>query len=241
MHPPPADVRARARRAASRLFMRCQLRAHPELRERIWPDYTFGCKRVLFSSLFLPALRAPNVEVVTEPIERLAPDGRRDRRRHARTRSTASSTRPASARPSSCSRWRSPAPAGARCARRGRRRARPPRDDGPRLPVAVRDVRAEHEHLGRLDHRLPRGAGRLHPPGDRAPARARRRAVACAGGRGGLRPRGAGALRRHGVDAAATPGTATRAAGSSPTGPATCASTSSAIRRLDPADFELVS
>jgi len=32
----------------SRLFMRYQLRGHPELRERIWPDYTFGCKRVLF-------------------------------------------------------------------------------------------------------------------------------------------------------------------------------------------------
>ena len=37
--------------------------------------------------------------------------------------------------------------------------------------------------------------------------------------------RAAGALRRHRLDAAATPGTATRRAGSSPTGPATCAST----------------
>jgi cation diffusion facilitator CzcD-associated flavoprotein CzcO len=59
----------------SRLFMRYQLRAHPELRERIWPDYTFGCKRVLFSSFFLPTLARPDVEVVTEPIERLAPAG----------------------------------------------------------------------------------------------------------------------------------------------------------------------
>jgi len=59
----------------SRLFMRYQLRAHPELRERIWPDYTFGCKRVLFSSFFLPTLARPDVEVVTEPIERLAPTG----------------------------------------------------------------------------------------------------------------------------------------------------------------------
>ena len=32
----------------------------------IWPDYTFGCKRVLFSSYFLPALARPDVEVVTE-------------------------------------------------------------------------------------------------------------------------------------------------------------------------------
>jgi len=59
----------------SSLFMRYQLRAHPELRERIWPDYTFGCKRVLFSSFFLPALARPDVEVVTERIERLAPAG----------------------------------------------------------------------------------------------------------------------------------------------------------------------
>ena len=55
--------------------MRHQLRGHPELRERIWPDYTFGCKRVLFSSFFLPTLARPDVEVVTEPIERLAPEG----------------------------------------------------------------------------------------------------------------------------------------------------------------------
>ena len=57
------------------LYMRHQLRGHPELRERVWPDYTFGCKRVLFSSFFLPTLARPDVEVVTEPIERLAPEG----------------------------------------------------------------------------------------------------------------------------------------------------------------------
>ena len=37
----------------------------PELREKVWPDYTFGCKRILFSSEFLPALERPNVELVT--------------------------------------------------------------------------------------------------------------------------------------------------------------------------------
>lgn len=51
-------------------FMRLQLR-DPQLRRKAWPEYTFGCKRVLFSSRFLPALRRPNVELVTEPIERL--------------------------------------------------------------------------------------------------------------------------------------------------------------------------
>ena len=39
-----------------------------ELRRKVWPRYAFGCKRVLFSSWFLPALQRPNVELVTEPI-----------------------------------------------------------------------------------------------------------------------------------------------------------------------------
>jgi cation diffusion facilitator CzcD-associated flavoprotein CzcO len=62
-------------RAYSSLFMRYQLKAHPELRKRIWPDYTFGCKRILFSSEFLPTLARADVEVTTAPIVRLAPEG----------------------------------------------------------------------------------------------------------------------------------------------------------------------
>jgi cation diffusion facilitator CzcD-associated flavoprotein CzcO len=58
----------------SAAFMRLQLR-DPQVRRRAWPDYTFGCKRVLFSSDFLPALQRPNVELVTEPIARVAPEG----------------------------------------------------------------------------------------------------------------------------------------------------------------------
>jgi cation diffusion facilitator CzcD-associated flavoprotein CzcO len=54
-------------RARSALFMRWQLR-DPEVRRKVWPDYTFGCKRILFSSHFLPALQRPNVTLVTEPI-----------------------------------------------------------------------------------------------------------------------------------------------------------------------------
>jgi cation diffusion facilitator CzcD-associated flavoprotein CzcO len=60
--------------ARSAAFMRLQLR-DPELRSKIWPDYTFGCKRVLFSSYFLPALQRANVELVVDPIARLAPEG----------------------------------------------------------------------------------------------------------------------------------------------------------------------
>lgn len=54
-------------RARSAAFMRMQLR-DPEVRAKAWPDYTFGCKRVLFSSKWLPALQRPNVELVTDAI-----------------------------------------------------------------------------------------------------------------------------------------------------------------------------
>jgi len=58
-------------RLRSALFMRWQLR-DPIVRRKAWPRYTFGCKRVLFSSHYLPALQRPNVELVTEPIARLS-------------------------------------------------------------------------------------------------------------------------------------------------------------------------
>ena len=61
-------------RLRSTVFMRWQLR-DPELRRKVWPDYTFGCKRILFSSHFLPALGRPNVDLVTEAIERVTPAG----------------------------------------------------------------------------------------------------------------------------------------------------------------------
>jgi cation diffusion facilitator CzcD-associated flavoprotein CzcO len=57
--------------ARSAAFMRRQLRDHPELRRQVWPDYPFGCKRVLFTSHFLPALARENVTLVTDPIEPL--------------------------------------------------------------------------------------------------------------------------------------------------------------------------
>ncbi len=68
----------------STLFMRLQLR-DPELRRKVWPDYRFGCKRILFSSHWFPALQRPNVEVVTDAIEAMTPDGPRtaDGRVHA--------------------------------------------------------------------------------------------------------------------------------------------------------------
>ncbi len=58
--------------ASSRAFMRAQLR-DPDVRRKAWPDYPIGCKRILFSSRYLPALQRPNVELVTETIARLGP------------------------------------------------------------------------------------------------------------------------------------------------------------------------
>jgi len=55
-------------------FMRSQLK-DPEVRAKAWPHYTFGCKRVLFSSEFLPALQQPNARLITEPIKALEPNG----------------------------------------------------------------------------------------------------------------------------------------------------------------------
>jgi cation diffusion facilitator CzcD-associated flavoprotein CzcO len=57
-------------------FMRWQLRhASGDLVAKLIPDYPFGCKRVLFSSHFLPTLLRPDVSLVTEPVTGLAPGG----------------------------------------------------------------------------------------------------------------------------------------------------------------------
>src|SRR5215472_5239152 len=46
-----------------------------ELREQCVPGYVMGCKRVLFSNEWYPALARANVDLVTEPIERIAAGG----------------------------------------------------------------------------------------------------------------------------------------------------------------------
>ena len=61
-------------RLRATLFMRYQLR-DPEIRRKVWPDYTFGCKRVLFSSWFLRALQRDNVTLVTDAITEITPAG----------------------------------------------------------------------------------------------------------------------------------------------------------------------
>jgi cation diffusion facilitator CzcD-associated flavoprotein CzcO len=47
----------------------------PVLRERLAPGYRIGCKRILISDDYYPALVQPNVEVVTESIRAITPHG----------------------------------------------------------------------------------------------------------------------------------------------------------------------
>ncbi len=47
----------------------------PTLRKQLTPDYAMGCKRVLMSSDYYPALSASNVELVASPIESIKTNG----------------------------------------------------------------------------------------------------------------------------------------------------------------------
>jgi cyclohexanone monooxygenase len=46
----------------------------PALRERVTPNFEIGCKRILISNTYYPALDSDNVEVVTDPIARVTAD-----------------------------------------------------------------------------------------------------------------------------------------------------------------------
>lgn len=62
-------------KACSWMHMRRHARAKPGLFGKVWPDYPIGCKRVLFSNDYVPALAQPHVDVVTEPIAEITPTG----------------------------------------------------------------------------------------------------------------------------------------------------------------------
>ena len=49
--------------------------ADPDLRRRLTPSYRLGCKRVLLSDDFYPALGRPDVSLVTEPVRAVRPGG----------------------------------------------------------------------------------------------------------------------------------------------------------------------
>ena len=67
----PRVMRGGERRA--RAHLRRQV-PDPELRARLTPTYRMGCKRVLVSDDYLPALTRPDVELVSEGISEIRPD-----------------------------------------------------------------------------------------------------------------------------------------------------------------------
>ncbi|BCJ36584.1 flavin-binding monooxygenase [Actinocatenispora thailandica] len=79
LQPPLLDAVA----ALARGHLRRQV-PDPALRDRLRPDYRIGCKRILLSDDFYPALARDNVELVTDSIDRIEPDAVRtaDGRRH---------------------------------------------------------------------------------------------------------------------------------------------------------------
>ncbi|HEX9235576.1 MAG TPA: NAD(P)/FAD-dependent oxidoreductase, partial [Actinomycetota bacterium] len=57
----------------ARRHLRRQVKDDPELIRKLTPDYTMGCKRILISDDYYPALVQPNIEVVTEGIKEVRP------------------------------------------------------------------------------------------------------------------------------------------------------------------------
>lgn len=58
----------------ARAHLRRQVR-DPQLRAKLTPPYSFGCKRPTFSNDYYPALAHPDSEVVTESIQKVCPEG----------------------------------------------------------------------------------------------------------------------------------------------------------------------
>jgi len=46
----------------------------PELRRKLTPSYTFGCKRPTFANNYFPMFTRPNVELITDRIDHVEPD-----------------------------------------------------------------------------------------------------------------------------------------------------------------------
>ncbi len=60
--------------AVARAFLKRSV-PDPELRRQLTPDYTIGCKRVLLSNDYYPTLQRSNVQLVTDPIDRIEARG----------------------------------------------------------------------------------------------------------------------------------------------------------------------
>jgi cation diffusion facilitator CzcD-associated flavoprotein CzcO len=60
--------------AGARAHLEAQV-ADPVLREKLWPNYPIGCKRLIISDDFLPAVAQTNVSLITERIAQVEPAG----------------------------------------------------------------------------------------------------------------------------------------------------------------------
>jgi cation diffusion facilitator CzcD-associated flavoprotein CzcO len=61
-------------RIAAKLLMKTQVK-DPLMQKKLTPDYAIGCKRVLLSNEWLPALTASNVDLVVDGIREIVPEG----------------------------------------------------------------------------------------------------------------------------------------------------------------------
>ena len=61
-------------RAVARAQRRIQVR-DPELRAKVTPDHPMGCKRILVTGDYYPALMRDDVELITDPIDTITPLG----------------------------------------------------------------------------------------------------------------------------------------------------------------------
>ncbi len=68
----PDSIAARIGAAVTRAHLRLRVR-DPALRRALTPDYPIGCRRILFSNDFYPALCRDDVDLVTAGIERIEP------------------------------------------------------------------------------------------------------------------------------------------------------------------------
>jgi cation diffusion facilitator CzcD-associated flavoprotein CzcO len=74
LHYRQAKVFNKGAEALAKAHLRRQVR-DPELRRKLTPDYSFGCKRPTFSNDYFPALTKPHVSLETTPIERITESG----------------------------------------------------------------------------------------------------------------------------------------------------------------------
>ena len=68
------SVLGRVHRMITSLRLRAQV-SDPALRAHLTPDYTIGCKRILFSNNYYPALVRDDVQLITDPVTTITPAG----------------------------------------------------------------------------------------------------------------------------------------------------------------------